>query len=845
MSNNVFIPKVGSVQNNSTQEPEASVNKSGKIDSIGQLFLSVAQYSVVVTMGLVAVFFTPGLYASLNFDKVLLVVVFGMIIVTSLAFVSLRTARVQTVVPLTLIFFWLFILAALLSGLFSGDTLDALRGSVMETQTVAFLATLGLAMMMPLVLQRSKLMSIKALSLFAITAGIVLFYNVFRVLVGPDVLALGSFGSVTVSPVGGFNDLALFSAIVVILGLVTLVQLPLKTWMQGVLSAIMLMALFLLGVVNFFYVWVVVGFFGLLLFLYLISRDTLFQSLDDRPVTVSKLAILMTAIVCVFSAVFVVAGDYVGGKLGEWTEINYVEVRPSFSATTDIASAVYSDNALLGIGANRFADAWRVNKDRNINETIFWDTDFNAGSGYVPTLFVNLGLLGGILLVIAHLAYLRLGYRMLLKSGAADPYWYYFGLISFAAAAFIWGMSYLYVPGTAILLLGALFTGCSFAASGALLPSGIKTIPLTISRRRGFLLMAVTVIVISFSVATLFTTGKQYVAASGFIKAQRVATDTAELDQAIAESYNLYPDDRFLSARAQMRLAEMNSLLNVQEPTEGEQQRLLLAAEQGLVLAEQAVLRDETNPDHHALLAGMYSALAVAGVEGAAERADASLSQGQSYDPKNPGYYLLKAQLLARSGEVDAAREAIQTSLQLKRNYTPALLLLAQLDIATGNTATAIGTTQAIITLEPNNPTRYYQLGVLLIAEERLEEAVGAFSQALRLDTQYANARYMRALALLDLGEKDLALADLRLVESTNQENLQLKALIEQVEANEFVAPSVGDIAPVGEQEGQESNDTATITEEDVSTDLVNPVNTIPDTGEANTENNETPEPAE
>tara|TARA_B100000508_G_C11464452_1_gene280841 strand:- start:5833 stop:7038 length:1206 start_codon:yes stop_codon:yes gene_type:complete len=400
-------------------------------------------------------------------------------------------------------------------------------------------------------------------------------------------------------------------------------------------------------------------------------------------------------------------------------------------------------------------------------------------------------------------------------------------------------MSYVYVPGTGILLLAALFTGCSFAAAGALLPSGVKTIPLTVSRRRGFVLMALTVGVISLSVATLFTTGKQYVAASGFTKAQQVSTDRNVLDQAIAESYNLYPDDRFLSARAQLRLIEMNSLLGISEPTEGEQQRLLLAAEQGLVLAEQAVLSDETNPDHHALLAGIYTALATAGIEGAVERAQGSLNRGRELDPQNPGYHLLAAQIQARAGDPDQARDSVRSAIELKRNYTPALLLLAQLDIATGNTENAIGTTQAIITLEPNNPTRYYQLGILLISEQRLEEAVGVFSQALQLDPQYANARYMRSLALLDLGEAELALTDLRIVEETNQENLQLKALIDQVESGELSAPQVDQIEAIEEPSPEEDNEDAAITDEDVSTGLVNPVNTIPDSGE---ETEETPE---
>ena len=183
----------------------------------------------------------------------------------------------------------------------------------------------------------------------------------------------------------------------------------------------------ILAVVNFFHLWLVIGFFGLLLLVYILAKDTfLYHSSKEVKSIISPILIGITMLVCITSIVFVIAGDYMGAKISSLTEISYVEVRPSMTATIDVARNVYQDDVLLGVGPNRFADAWRLHKDRSINETLFWDTDFNAGFGFVPTIFVTLGLLGGMLFVAFHVAYLYLGYRMLVRTAANDSFWSFF-----------------------------------------------------------------------------------------------------------------------------------------------------------------------------------------------------------------------------------------------------------------------------------------------------------------------------------------------------------------------------------------------------------------------------------
>jgi hypothetical protein len=326
MSGNVFIPKMNQGESTEPVVEKEAVNKPAapnKSDGASNTLQRVAQYAVVFLLALTPIFFTPGLWSSLGFDKVIMVLGLGAIAVIAMSLLALRREQMSTVLPISLGIFWVLVMVAMVSGLHSGDIQDAMRGSVFETQTVGFLAILGLVMTISLSLQGSKLMTIKALALFGGVASLLLLYNALRIIVGPELLQFSSFGAVTVSPIGSFNDLAIFAGLVVLLGLVTLVQLPLKGWLQSVVAGLIALSLFVLAVVNFFNIWIVVGFFSLLMFVYLMSRDTLFQNVNP-VVENTRILTVTTAVVCVVSAIFIIAGDYAGAKVSQLTNVDYV-----------------------------------------------------------------------------------------------------------------------------------------------------------------------------------------------------------------------------------------------------------------------------------------------------------------------------------------------------------------------------------------------------------------------------------------------------------------------------------------------------------------------------------------
>jgi tetratricopeptide (TPR) repeat protein len=808
MSGKQFIPNF-----NAPETPQKQPASNDAPDSLATSFIQVAKYLVLSLFALVPLFFVPGLYASLGFDKTFLTIIIAGISVVICCFLALRLKSVTTTTPVAIGFYWLFIVGALVSALYVGDIGDSVRGSFMEVQTVSFLAVLGLVMLLPLFFQSDIKNSVRAIVLYVSVAGILLAYNAIRILAGGAIISFGSFNSLTISPIGNFNDLALFSALSIILALLFLVRLKLPTLINGLLTALVVLALFLLAVINFFDLWLIIGLLSLILLTYLLAKD----KLSAEPIMESEkpmFAIVVTGLVFLVSATFMVFGDTANQAVSRVASVDYAEVVPSREGTLGIARAVLSDSPLFGMGPNRFADAWRLHKDPAINSTIFWETDFNTGSGFVPTLIINTGLVGAVLFGLFQIFFVLSGIRALFANGKKDDIWYTVTLSSFVAAVFIWGTAYLYEPNQTILLIGALFTGLALAGIAELMPAKKREINLITNQRRGFIMMALAIIIVSNTVMVIMGASKQYIAQANFTEADRTVDSAEELSEAAARSYELFPDDRFLLARAQLELVKINQLLNLPNPTEEDQQEFLGAIEEAQFLIDAALSEDNTNPDNYAVLAAIYRALTLAGVNGAQERAEAALSNAQELDPQNPGYLLISAQLDISTGNTDSARQKIDESLALKRNFTQALYLLTQIDIRDGNTEAAIENTQAMISLEPRNQTRYFQLGMLQSSVGDYEAAIRAFERAIAIDRQFANARYMLALTYLELEDVDAALEQLLVVQETNQDNEELQQLITQLQnGGEVALPDLGLETPVSE-----------IAPESVGEDVVSPI---------------------
>lgn len=808
-------------------------------DDLMARFLSVAQHILVVVFGILPVLFIPIAAAPFNYSKTLFVMVGVFLALLAYGLAILRSGSVRFHLSWAPVVLWLVALAALVSALLSGNVHGAVLGETLGVHTVGFIALLALVASAWMMLGTNKLAVVRLFMLLALSTIVLAVFHLLRIIFSAETFTLGFLSvDATFSPFGSWNDLAIFFGLAVVLSLVALGQLALTRLGQAFFAVVVASALVMLAIINFFAVWVILGLISLVVLIYSLVRDQFgTSSAGAARASVSSVSVGASLVVFIASLLFVVGGSAVGNVVGSLTGIQHIEVRPSVGATADIVAAVYSDRALFGVGPNQFVEAWRNYKDPSINMSVFWDTDFNAGFGYIPTFFATTGIVGG----IAWLAFLGFfvvaGVRMLLSAALNDRTWYFIGTVAFVSGLYIWTMTLVYVPGPALLLLAALCTGLSAAAYGALL----RTEPVSINgygdRRMGFIMVLAFLITTLVLVSVMYVVGRHYASvylfhSTGTMIARGATID--EIEQRTAQAYALSAQAPYARRLAEYQLARMEQLLSREEPAEGDQQAFSDALQNGLNAAQVAITRNGRDPRNWSVLGNLYATLIPAEVEGAVDRATEAFERARVLDPRNPAYLLTLGQIAYAAGREEEAREYAERALAMKQNYSDAIFFFAQMDIAAGNTAAAIEATRAVTTLEPQNPVRFFQLGLLQFSAEQHTAAVASFERAVALNRDYANARYYLALAYDELGRTGDARNQLTAILDLNPGNEIVVELLGRLDRGEALTPpDAAREAPVGEETGiseDEEGSVRTVTPPD--TPLVSPVNTPPAAGE-------------
>lgn len=805
--------------------PRLSLFKS---DSLSDYLLRGAQWLFLLTLVLLPLIYLSEVSAPLGFQKTLFLSITIYLSVLLLCLSVLRQGAIQFNNPIPWLIFAVFIGVSLVAGLLSQDATDSIWGVFLETQTVAFMVLLLIVFTLTQFLFDSVSLVKRFILGSLITVGILLWLSVSAILMAdwrPILLPNGA------SLAGSLNDLALLSGLVIV-GLITAIQVATRTTAAKALTLLLITpALFILVVVNFSLLWILIAFFSLLSLLYLLSKDTWLKSDTTTDEPVGRLALAVVGLTCVVSGAFVVSGDYLSQRVSGLTDINYLEVRPSLLATTGVMNAVYQSNLLLGVGPNRFEDAWRLHKSPSIADTQFWNTNFVSGYSLISNLFVTTGLLGGITFLGFLLYLLCAGYRLLYRMRQGDWSLYIVSSGVYATVIMGWIMTALYTPGVVVLTFLFALSGLLLALSRQLEVKPLLTLNVREVRQHGLVLIAGVLFIIVGLSAALLQIGKQFNAYTTYAAAQAdfvVTGDTESYDLALARAFDYFEQDIYLSERARLRLGELTRLVALPEASTEAEQRFELAFTEGIDLANRSTLIDPTNPYNYALRASFLSLLPETLDEGLAAERQRVFAQARELDPRNPEYYLLEAQLLAQRGEAAAARDLVRQALTLKADYIEALAFLTELEIGAGNTTAALEATRTMININPTNPARYFQLGLLESAAGNVEGAYQAFMAALRFDPSYANARYLAAIALLDLGRVEEAIVELRRVQETNADNQELADLIASLEAGEISAVNR---EAAGIQSGAAINqvEETVTTDQDPESPLLSPVNRVPE----------------
>ncbi len=773
--------------------------EAGPADPIAAKLITVARYVALVIFGLLPVIFIPGLVTPLGYTKIMVASVGLFFAIIFCAFSVLRQGAVRVRFELPVLFLWVAFLVAIVSGLFSGDFFDSFWGTELSAHSGVFVGILALTMTAWMFIATHKQTVIRLYLLLGLSAVLLAVFHLFRIFFGAGFLSFGVFGgNLVATPFSEWNSLAIFFGLVIILSQIALEQLTLNAMGRALFAVAMIASLVMLTIINFEAVFVVLGLVSLVVIIYALTKGR-FRPASTVIATrsaASSVSIVVSLITLVVSIIFVVGGSPMGAAVSRMTGISYIEVRPSMKATTGIAEEVYKGHALLGVGPNRFVDAWRLHRDPSINSTIFWNTNFQAGFGYIPTIFVTQGVLGGIAWLAFFMSFLYIGFRTLMRTLHADMMWYFIALSSFVASVYLWGMSLIYVPGSVLLLLAALCSGVFLAARQAIMPDAGTAFSFMQNQRAVFVTIAATVLVVVISVGTLYYMGRYYVATTLFVQGVTEINRGGNLDsgmQQIVRAFDLSRDDVFarqVATYQQVRLQQkVAGALQSQQLSKEQWAELQQYIVSGVQAAKTATDIDSTEPDNWGILGRVYASAVPLNIDQAYELSKDALEKARALDPQNPERLVTLAELELLKHNNAAARDYVNRAIALKSNYTDAMYLLTQIEVADGNVVAAVEATRATTVLDPQNPVRFFQLGVLEYSLKHLPEAQQAFEQAIALSNDYSNARYFLAFVYDAEGRKGDAKKQLEEVLARNPDSEQVKQLLQNLGQTNSLTP--------------------------------------------------------
>lgn len=682
-----------------------------------------------------------------------------------------------------------------ISALVSANPAASLAGQGFELGSLAFfLPSLVLFALIPLVTRTGKQVFYSYTTLFASFLALGLFH-IIRFAFGPGALSFGLFADITSSPIGVWNNVAIFFGVGAILSLVTLERATLGRFFKALVYVVFILSLAMLVVVDFSPAWIVLAVLSLVFFIYELSYGKRSDGSAQSPHLGARVP-YHALIVLVIAVIFAFWGGRISALVSNALGTGQVEVRPNWSATLDVSRAAIADNPVFGAGPNRFAAEWLSHKPAGINDTIFWNTDFNYGVGFIPSLPATTGILGSLAALLFVGLFVWTALRALLREGTS-PFSRYLVLSSLFASVYLWTFAVIYVPSSALwiltLALSSLFVA-SLREDKALESLALSVIG---RPRASFIAVLLSVLALIGAVSFGYFVTIQLFAAVSYQRGIATVNSSGDLDQGeqhVVDAISLSPRDTYYQTLSELYLVRLNRLAadaNAGKVTQSEAQtrfQSLLAT--AIQAAQQAVALDPTNYQNQLALGRVFEAVVPLKIQGAYDNAKKAYQAALALNPQSPEIYLIMARLEVANKDTVAAKDGIVKALVLKKDYADAIYLLSQIQASENDVDSAIKSVSAVATLSPSDPGIFFQLGLLYYAKKDYQDAVLALERSVSLDPQYANAKYFLGLSYYLVGQKDKSLQQFKDLSVSNPESAEVESAVANLEAGKSPVPA-------------------------------------------------------
>src|SRR3989338_1182944 len=600
------------------------------------IFDRLSFLSLFLTIILLPFFFLPFTSISVETSKGLLLVVGLVVCVISHAVARFFDGKIILPRCMCLLGGGGVVLAFFFSALFSKASQVSFFGTMFDIGTFWFIFSAFLLMLLSSIILGNPKNARIVLFGTILSSGLVLVFQTAHLFM-PGILSLGVLADKTGNMLGSWNAFGLFagfSALVLLL----VVEFFQTTKMEKLLfQALTVLSLFLIAAVNFPLVWVLLGFFTLIIFVYKVSIASKEKATEDSTLDAgerkSSFPVFSFSVI-IIALLFFISGQFIGGILPSSLGLSNNEVSPSFGATILVAKSVLKEDPVFGIGPNRFGEAWAMHKPIAINATQFWDVAFSSGSGLLPTFAATTGSLGILAWLVFFVLLMWSGIKSIFSSIKNGENWE--TMAFFILSVYLFAACFFYGGGAVIFLLALAFSGVFVGLSARSMPRGEISISFLDDHRKSFFSILFIVLVIIVSAALAFKYIERFSSVPYFGKALK-APNVEVAEKAITKALGLYVNDLYLRTYAQVYLVKLDSLVKKTDSlSDTEKVDLQTSLSQAKSGAEGATIYNPKNYLNFKLLGSVYQTAFTLGVKDVDDKALEAYKMASILNPLNP-----------------------------------------------------------------------------------------------------------------------------------------------------------------------------------------------------------------
>ncbi|OGF83040.1 hypothetical protein A3B18_02505 [Candidatus Giovannonibacteria bacterium RIFCSPLOWO2_01_FULL_46_13] len=666
------------------------------------------------------------------------------------------------------VFLLVFLASIAISSLFSQSPHASFSGIGSEPGTLSAIGLFVLTLIMSFLILDSEEKVFRGLFALFGSFLVLALFQIFQAL-----LKIPVFSSLGTDPTfnlfGSWNELGILAGLVILVAAIFIDSLP-GSFLKIISWVVFIFSFVIAALVNFELVWWVLAGVSIIFLAYNYS-----QHRDSRSLFKISFVVLL------ISLVFIFAGDLMTDLINQFG-INFIEIRPNMEFTLKTASGALNENPAFGYGPNTFLYAWFDYRPSEILATPFWETRFNSGFGFIPTLLVTIGMVGVIALLGFLAFFLYYGFKALVKSYSASSFLIW---ATFAGAFYLWVFAFIYSGGFALLFTLFLFSGMFL---GLAMKKGIidyYEISLFEHSVVGFMSALLIILFIVLGVSWFSVIAQKYYASILYGQGVEafVAGDLDKSEDFLARAVRFDQRDLYYRSLSDLGIARMQQIINSSASMSPEeiQARFEATLGQTIEYAQSASSLNPVDAANWMSLGRVYEAVMPLGIQGVPELAHGAYARAAEEFSSSPEPLLASARVELARNDLPKAREFLMKAISLKKDFAQAHFLLAQLEAATGNKDLAIKSSETTALLAPNDVGVLFQLGLLYYQDERIDNARSVFEQATRVNTNYSNARYFLGLIYSRQGDNEKSLAEFRKIEELNPDNAEVKKIIENL----------------------------------------------------------------